>query len=142
MTRRWWLENLGWALLAGFLAFVVAKSAQADIITELGAGMKYPATTSVVLQEVCHEALVTETRPPTPSLDYRLSSCGGDNPVFIGWPVAWESTFSSIWTVRAGWFHLSHWFDGGSDREVHMDALVVTTTFNWTEWRKVRRGRN
>lgn len=121
------------------LGMLGANLARADVITEFGAGVKIPASTSLVMQEKCHEVTVIETRPPDPSV-YRVASCGGDNPIFIGWPVAWQKDLG-VWTIRAGWFHLSHWFDGGEDRELHMDCGCFTATFNWTEWRKVRRAR-
>lgn len=110
---------------------------KADIITEFGAGIKIPASTSILMLEECHVAQPLEMRPSDPSLEYRVSSCGGDDPIFIGWPIAWEKDFG-VWSVRAGWFHFSHWFDGGRDRELHMDAGAVTATFNWTEWKRGR----
>lgn len=123
--------------LATLLFLMSARPARAEIISELGMGYKLP-TTSVVMQEDCHAVTITETRPHRPDIFYRPASCGGDNPVFIGWPIAWQKDFG-LWTVRAGWFHLSHWFDGGSDRELHMDAAAVTFTVNWSELRRRRR---
>lgn len=114
------LIPLLWANLAG-----------ADIITEWGGGVKNPRTTSLVMQEKCHVVQVVETIPTDPSV-HRVASCGGDDPIFIGWPVAWQSNFSDVWTLRAGWFHYSHWTDGGDDRELHMDCICTTVTFNWT----------
>lgn len=119
----------------GMLGHIERSSA--DVITEFGAGIKLPASTSLLLQENCHSATITETRPTDPGRDGGLTSCGGDNPVFIGWPIAWEHDFG-VWTVRAGWFHLSHWFDGGGDRELHMDCACVTWGINWSERRKRR----
>lgn len=123
-------------LLAALL--MLPLTAFADIVTEFGAGYKLPRSTSVLLLPECHLATIIQTQPSTPRLDFRNASCGGDNPAFIGWPVAWQSSFSDIWTVRTGWFHLSQWFDGGKDREIHMDAIAVTTTFNWSEWKRQR----
>lgn len=135
---------MGKFLLGFLLGFVLAGGcipAKADVITEFGAGYKSFSTTSVVMLPECHHVVIDETRPNTPGLNYRGASCGGDNPVFIGWPFAWQSSFSDVWTVRAGWFHLSHWFDGGKDRELHMDCACVTATFNWTEWRRAKASR-
>jgi hypothetical protein len=100
-----------------------------EFVTELGMGYKMPRTTSLVLVPECETALV---RAPTiPEYDYLNSSCGGDNPAFIGWPVAYEWQVGDVYSVRAGWFHYSNWFDGGSDRETHMDLLAVTVTIHW-----------
>jgi hypothetical protein len=121
------------------LTLLYGWAAQADIVTEFGAGVKLPASTSVLLLEDCHLAQVIETRPDRPDLDYRLASCGGDDPMFMGWPIAYEWTSESdIWSVRGGWFHFSHWFDGGGHRETHLDCGCVSATFNWTAWRKHR----
>jgi len=125
-----------------------ALPAHADVITEFGMGYKIPETTSLLMQAQCH---VVKTQPDeSPSMvtvpyNDRIGwfddiSCGGDNPIFVGWPIAWEKDFG-VWRVRAGWFHFSHWFDGGNDRELHMDALTTTATFNWTKWAGKRKGK-
>lgn len=123
--------------LSALLLMLAVTSAKADIITEFGGGVKLPST-SVLMLEECHEAQITVTRPDNPSLNYRTASCGGDNPVFVGWPIAYERDFG-VWSVRAGWFHLSHWFDGKADRELHMDCACVTATINWTERMRKKR---
>lgn len=122
-------------LLAAAL-ILLPLQALADVITEFGAGGKMPRTTSYVLLPACHTiySFLPEGRPA----DGFIRSCGGDNPLFVGWPVAWQSDFSDVWTLRAGWFHMSHWADGGKDRETHMDAIVITATFNWTKWKDGR----
>lgn len=125
------------ALLVILAATLLVTNVRADVITEFGAGIKNPRTTSLVLQEKCHEVLVTATRPDDPSV-YRTASCGGDDPLFVGWPVAYEWTSPrEVFRIRAGWFHLSHWFDGGPNREVHLDCACVSLTVNWS-----KRGRN
>ena len=125
------------------LSLLKAGAGYADIITEIGGGIKSPRTTSVLLQEDCHTVNNIEFIPPQGPGDRYYgrgtTSCGGDNPVFVGWPIAWEKDFG-VWTVRAGWFHLSHWFDGGQDRELHMDCACASATINWTELRRKRRG--
>jgi hypothetical protein len=138
-VTRDWLKGFGAGLLAATLGALLglwASPAKAEVVTEFGGGWKSPYTTSLVMREYCHSAMVIETRPDHPEYNYLLSSCGGDNPVFVGWPVAWQSEFSDVWTIRAGWFHLSHWFDGNADREVHMDCACATVTFSWSEWRR------
>jgi len=127
---------MGMAIAALTLIFcmLVTFQASADVITEFGMGVKIEGTTSVLLLPQCHLATIIETRPDTPRYDYLNASCGGDNPMFVGWPVAYEREFSGgIWRLRAGWFHYSNWFDGKQDRETHMDCACVTATFNWSK---------
>lgn len=108
------------------------QEASADVVTEFGFGYKVSDTTSFVLQERCHTAEKLKLANGE-IFHHGVRSCGGDNPLFIGWPIAYEHEFDGPWTVRAGWFHMSHWFDGGADREVHMDAAVVSFKFNWSD---------
>lgn len=118
---------------------LLVNLARADVITEFGAGVKSPRTTSVILREECHVAKIIETNPDTPSIYWRDASCGGDDPLFIGWPVAYEWTSPrEVFRIRAGWFHLSHWFDGGPDRETHLDCACVSLTVNWSKRRAAR----
>lgn len=130
------MQGIQWlviAMLVGTLALLVARDAQADMISEFGAGMKNPRTTSVILLPECHHVVIDQTRPDTPHLNFRGASCGGDNPVFIGWPIAWERELEGqgIWTVRLGWFHMSHWNDGGAERETHFDCICASIKVNW-----------
>ena len=121
-------------LALGFLLF--GGMANADWISEFGMGYKNPRTTSVVMREECHTVTLSELRPADPELDFRRASCGGDNPAFIGWPIAYEREFADgLYTLRAGWFHYSHWFDGGKGRELHFDAAVVSVRINWSKRR-------
>lgn len=118
---------------------LLAMPAAADVISEIGMGVKIERSTSYLMLPACRTAVVTDPIWPENPRGYGLYSCGGDDPLFIGWPVAWQSDFSDVWTVRAGWMHFSHWFDGGSDRELHMDAIASTVTFNWSAWKRNRR---
>lgn len=138
------MRSLIMSLVILGLGMLGPSPAGADIITEFGAGVKSPGTTSVLMRKECHLATIIETRPDTPGLDYRDASCGGDDPIFSGWPVAYQKDFG-VWTLRAGWYHFSHWFDGKSDRELHMDCACITATFNWSEHgnrRAIRRNTN
>jgi hypothetical protein len=122
------------------LLLLLPLTAAADIVTEIGAGLKIERSTSYLLLPSCEYAVVLAPGwPENPRGTTHSYSCGGDNPAFIGWPIAWQSDFSDVWTIRAGWFHYSNWFDGGRDHETHMDAIAVTTTFNWSKWREGRR---
>lgn len=111
----------------------------ADIVSEFGVGWKLERSTSYLLLPVCEQATVVVPEWPDNPRGSGLWSCGGDNPAFIGFPVAWQSNFSDIWTIKAGWFHYSNWFDGGSKHETHMDAIAMTTTFNWSAWKRRRK---
>jgi hypothetical protein len=84
----------------------------AGLFTELGGGYKDFSTTSYILRSEC--AQIEEEK------------CGGDQPVFIGYPIAWE--FKNGRTT-IGWFHMSHWFDGNG--ESHFDCICVTHRFYW-----------
>lgn len=131
----WWA-----ALLLAVLW--VAENAHADVISDIGMGVKLERATSTLLLPNCHTAQVIETRPDTPSINYRLSSCGGDNPTFIGWPIAWEREYvNGALRFRGGWFHYSNWFDGGSGRETHMDVAAASVTINWSQWKRNRTSR-
>jgi len=120
-------------LLASLLLTTQVK---ADVITELGGGWKIPYTTSYLMQEDCKQAQVInppllspEGRPWTPL----VYSCGGDDPVFVGWPIAWEKNLEKG-RFRIGWFHMSHWFD--SVGELHMDCLCASWTKVWKRSKK------
>jgi hypothetical protein len=94
---RFWI-SLAW-VVAVLLAFAVLleHSASADerkgeLITELGMGYKIPQTTSTVLLPQCHQVHEIEFRPAAQEGDSYWgrndASCGGDNPIFVGWPIA------------------------------------------------------
>lgn len=107
--------------------------AKADVITEFG--FAYKLDSSAVLDPLCHTVLLVGdivTNPSSPYYDRPDTSCGGDNPAFIGWPIAWESQWRKAFKYRLGWFHFSHWGDGGSDRETHMDLFAMSITYNWS----------
>ena len=125
-----------------------ARAAEHSVITEFGMGYKIEHSTSWLLLPQCKQAVVVnpEWLPENPrgSNPY---GCGGDNPAFIGWPIAyeWEGD-DEVWRFRVGYFHYSNWFDGGQylqggdQWETRMDLFAVTATFNWTEMRKKKRG--
>jgi len=141
-------------LLLGALFLVslaASTDAKADIVTEFGGGYKF--NSSVVLAPECqvihiHEDQPIRANPSSPYWGRSNASCGGDNPAFIGWPIAWQSKPNGkhgAFTYRIGWFHYSNWFDGGElsswtstgdEHETHMNLLAGTITFNWTTWRK------
>jgi hypothetical protein len=121
-------------LLCALLALLPrTASAERGFITEFGAGYKNERSTSIVMMEDCHEVWVVRTKPDRPDLNYRPASCGGDNPIFVGWPIAYEWSIGDVYRLRTGWFHYSHWFDGSKGRETHMDALAITLTVKWRE---------
>jgi hypothetical protein len=136
-------------LIAGGALFGFGTS-NADVVTEWGWGIKAPNTSVVMLPRCQSVALIGDitTNPESPNFGRRFASCGGNNPAFIGWPIAWESDDfgkHGAFKVRGGWFHYSNWFDGGNyfrhlgDRhETHMDLAAFTITFNWTHWNRGR----
>jgi hypothetical protein len=130
------LEKLG--LLFGALLVVLAvgpKTAHAgEFITEFGGGYKNLPSTSFLLNSNCQKAIVT--RPEWPENPRGLTddySCGGDNPVFVGWPIAYEWTLTRGNSVRLGHFHMSQWFDGNG--ELHLDCVCASFTFRWGKLR-------
>ncbi len=142
-------------VIALALITLTSLSAKADVITEFGVGYKTGGT-SAILMPICKQVLLTgeqQNSPSSPNYGKGLASCGGDNPAFIGWPIAWESDERGrfgAFTYRVGWFHYSNWFDGGEigqaigigDRhETSMDLIAGTVTFNWSAWRRGRRNR-
>ena len=124
------IRNLGYMALLWVSSLSVSY---ADIITEIGAGIKLPDTTSIPLLPECHYVFAYDRQGNLVS-DRSTASCGGDNPAFIGWPIAWEREFNlkrRSTRVRCGWFHMSHWTDGGRERETHMDLAACSGTIVW-----------
>lgn len=133
------IESFVCLCIALLVVLAFSPKAHADVVSEFGGGYKMPATTSVVLLPECHSVVITETRPDTPEINYRTSSCGGDNPAFVGWPIAWEREYANgALRFRGGWYHYSNWLDGGRDRETHMDCACATLTVNWSQVRRNR----
>lgn len=97
------------------------------LFTEIGLGIKIQGT-SRALKPSCSVLYDSNGE---------LYSCGGDNPIFIGWPLAWEFPRGQ----RFGWFHMSHWADGrnnpqflqdmGDGREIAFNCLCYTHKFEW-----------
>lgn len=123
------------------LIFGASRCAHADVITEIGMAYKLEGgQTSQLLWPSCRKAYVTPQYADVPRAP-GLASCGGDNPAFIGWVLAWQSKELGPRKgimVRAGAFHFSHWFDGGNyfnggdDSELHGTWPAVTVTLNWS----------
>lgn len=123
------------------LLALLALPAHADLVTEFGLGWKFRE--SVVLDPACDWVAVPATNPVAlsgPHLGRATASCGGDNPVALIWPIAWEGAYGRRWRYRVGWFHLSHLGDGrgrvaellgGDGRETRLDCLCATATFRW-----------
>lgn len=89
--------------------FLTGCSSVPGLYTEIGLGIKYAPTTSAVLRPECHVVL----------LDGGYRSCGGDNPT-AHFCVGFEFEEHN---GRIEGCHQSHYFDGGSDRETHMDQV-------------------
>lgn len=123
-------------LFCGLLAW---GSAHADLVTEIGGGIKF--NESAVLDPRCRQVVIydarggfavdSDTGNPT-----RSAPCGGDNPAFIGWPLAWDFPQG----LRFGWFHYSNLLDGrelshltstGDRFETSLNCLCFTKAFHW-----------
>ena len=111
--------------LAILLSLLVALPANAGaFFSEIGGGWKDFNTTSYILRSPCKKVVVI-----VPQDNPRWGdewSCGGDQPVFIGYPIAF--TFANERTT-IGWFHMSNWMD--NDGETHFDCVCVTHRFYW-----------
>lgn len=117
------------------LLALLAGTAEAGLVTEIGGGWKDFNTTSYLMRSDCQKAVVIDPEFPKNPRGSHPYSCGGDNPVFIGWPLAWEFNNGN---TRVGWFHQSQWFDGRG--ELHFDCLCVSHKFDWKQIRR-RRGK-
>ena len=128
------LSHLLWL----FLASGITSTALADggFITEIGGGWKDFDTTSYLMQSDCKKAIVVAPVWPENPRGLHPYSCGGDNPVFIGWPLAWEFNNGN---TRIGWFHQSQWFDGRG--ELHFDCLCASHRFRWADIFKRKKNR-
>jgi hypothetical protein len=115
------------------LALLLAGPVHADVISEFGGGLKFassnifdPGCRSVFVVDAAHSVMFDELGRQ------KTLPCGGRNPVFIGWPIAWQSPSGA---VRFGWFHLSHWRDGepfNRHPETALNCLCSTWTLNWS----------
>ena len=116
------------ALLAALLC--APAFAEGRLITEIGGGVKVSQGSSYLMMPDCKKAVVTvgENNLRGPGGEY---SCGGNNPVFVGWVLAWE--FPS--GVKLGYFHQSQWFD--HEGEIKFNCLCASGTIDWSKhWRR------
>lgn len=134
------LYALAWAIVVSlWVAVLASKNARADdrggLITEIGGGLALPAPyTSKLAAPSCWAAVPQRNMgtyaAPANGDSGELWACGGHNPVFIGWPIAWEFPNG----VRLGVFHLSHWFDGPpfkGDGEIAYTCVCASWTVHW-----------
>lgn len=123
------------SIVVGIL-LLVACSARADIISEIGGGYKLPS--SEVFSPGCRWVFIVDADRSVMFDELgrqKTVQCGGSNPVFVGWPVAWESPNGN---TRVGWFHMSHWFSGppfNHDNELTLNCLCATHKFHWSKRR-------
>lgn len=126
------LERIAWATAVG-LVLIATHPAHADMIAEFGGGFKGPSS-SEVYAPGCRRVFIVDATPAVkfdPQGRQRTVNCGGSEPVFIGWPVAWESPNGN---TRVGWFHMSHWLSGppfNHDTELSFNCLCATHKFHW-----------
>lgn len=100
------------------LAFLGLAGCSVYPYVELGAGLKSKRSTSYVLRPECHTVTANHGGD-------NQRSCGGDNPTaHLAFGVEFER---DAWLDRCALTHFSHYADGGSDRETHMDQLMCVT---------------
>ena len=142
-----------WVLLAVLL--LATGSARADLITELGGGIKVQE--SFVLSPECRRVVSFD-----PAVGYedgelhysddgavrrlgRTFPCGGNALIFLGYPIAWQFPNGA----KIGWAHMSSIFDGGGasqslfpgygdEWEATFDCLCGSYTFHWFRHRRRR----
>jgi len=123
--------SIGFLVL--LLAMVVSLKAHAGMLTEIGGGLK--VATSNVLDPACRQVFIVDADH---SLMFdelnrqKTVPCGGRNPIFIGWPIAWETPNGN---TRLGWFHMSHWSDGppfNHHGETAFNCICATHKFYWS----------
>lgn len=125
---------LAWTLTIGLIAVFLMWIApvHAEMISEFGGGLKLEY--SEVFDPGCRQVLIVDANRSTMFDEQgrqKTVPCGGVNPVFIGWPVAWESPNGN---TRIGWFHMSHWLSGepfNHNNELTMNCICATHKFHW-----------
>ena len=118
--------------IVALLTTLLCAPAQAQrLITELGGGLKVSQGSSYLMMPDCKKAMVVDPLwPENPHPPPQVFSCGGDNPVFVGWVLAWE--FPS--GIKLGYFHQSQWLD--REGEMKFNCLCASGTIDWTRrWR-------
>lgn len=119
-------------LVLGML-LLATVTAKADIISEFGGG--YKTQMSQVMNDQCHYVQIVEADNGFKfDLQGRVKTtpCGGSQPIFVGWPIAWEN---EIGNVRVGWFHMSHYRTGppfNHDPEISFNCICATYKIDWT----------
>lgn len=136
-----WRKIEAWTSLAALvlgtaLLLCSIKPAHAEMISEFGGGLKLAY--SEVFDPGCRQVFIVDADRGT-MFDglgrQKTVPCGGANPVFIGWPVAWDSPNGN---TRIGWFHISHWTSGAPfnhDNELTMNCICATHKFSWSKRR-------
>jgi len=126
-----WIGNGSvWAVLAFSVLMVILglfSSAHAGtLFTEVGGGVKVAGTSAIAMPECVTVWQAADEL-----------SCGGDNPMAVGWLLAWEFDNPNL---RVGWLHISHWLDGrrgprflrrGDASELAINCICVTYRHNW-----------
>jgi hypothetical protein len=118
------LWMLVWVMVTVAVDALWLRAAKADVITEIGGGIESPITNPLARPD-CTQAFIRRDD------GWHEVGCGGRNPVFIGWPIAWESPNGN---TRIGWFHMSHWFDGvpfNKNPELTYNCICATHKFTW-----------
>lgn len=113
-----------------------------DIVSRIGFAYKDLHNNSFLVQSACKKAAVFVPRdyPDNPRPFPQLYSCGGDNPAFVGYPIAlkreWrKGAFSAVF----GLFHQSQWFDNSG--EIQWTGPAAEFELNWSQMKRNRRAR-
>lgn len=130
-------------LIVAAALFFVTRCAHADLPKwdiVSSAGMAYkgiPAfNSSYTIREDCKKVSVVV--PQDNPRRSGLYSCGGDEPAFVGYPIAFKRKWlGGLIETKFGIFHQSQWFDGKG--ETQWTGPSVEMEFNWSEWRRRRR---
>lgn len=125
---RWLFPLLVWTSSGLVLTSPLPAAAQGGFITEFGGGFMLPQASSYLMTPECYKATVIVPMD-NPRSYGGLYSCGGDDPMFVGWPVAWEFPNK----VKLGIFHYSHWFD--NDGESQFTCICASGTIHWRRFR-------
>jgi hypothetical protein len=103
------------------------------MFSELGGGYKFAQ--SEVLESTCLHVFLVDAKDQQFLFDeqgrQKTVKCGGAQPIFVGWPVAWESPNGN---TRIGWFHMSHWRSGApfnKDPEITFNCVCASHKFTW-----------
>lgn len=123
------------ALILIIVLLTASNALAGEFITELGGGFMERQKSSYILTQDCKSVVVINPTTSPREIHFPYS-CGGDDPLFIGWPIAYEFNNGN---TRIGWFHYSHWFDNRG--ETQFNCLCASHKITWKNFKRNKRGR-